>query len=72
MKKAEAGADTGIQALIDQMDKIELVDVFESVGATKEGVITPYLNDLYKDLTARSEGHGKGIARVVLLDVRPI
>ncbi len=63
---------TGIQSIIERMDKIELVDVFESVGATKDEVITPYLKDLFKDLTARSETQGKGIARVVLLEVHVV
>jgi hypothetical protein len=62
--------DTHIRSLVDQIDKIELVDTL-GLGeeALKQEVTLPYLSGLYEDLILRSDAIDKGIPRVVLTEV---
>jgi hypothetical protein len=69
MKQDLSNDDTHIRTLVEQMDKIELVDL-EQTDAINEEVVTQYLSSLYNDLLDRSEARDKGIPRVVLTDVK--
>lgn len=68
MKQDIPNDDTHIRDLVEQMDKIELIDL-EQTDAIKEEVVTQYLNNLFDDLLDRSEAREKGIPRVVLTTV---
>ena len=68
MKKEQNAEDVNIRVIVEQVDKIELVDTLET-AEFKEEVTIPYLNGLYQDLILRSDAPDKGIPRVVLTDV---
>lgn len=61
--------DVSVCSIVEQMDKIELIDTFETAEA-KEETTLPYLNGLYQNLILRSDAPDKGIPRVVLIDVK--
>ncbi len=68
MKKEQTADDTDIRSLIEQVDKIELIDTLDATESSEE-VTVPYLNALYQDLILRSDAPDRGIPRVVLIDV---
>lgn len=59
MKKQTKGKDVKIREIVEEMDKIELVNTLEPIGVSKENVIVPYLSSLYKDLILRSDAPEK-------------
>lgn len=68
MKKDQSNEDLNIRSIVEQVDKIELIDALETAESMEE-ITLPYLNALYQDLILRSDVPDKGIPRVVLIDV---
>eukprot|EP00831_Metopus_contortus_P084918 TRINITY_DN9752_c0_g1_i1.p1 TRINITY_DN9752_c0_g1~~TRINITY_DN9752_c0_g1_i1.p1 ORF type:complete len:493 (+),score=73.14 TRINITY_DN9752_c0_g1_i1:162-1640(+) len=58
----------GIRAIVENIDKIELIDTLDSAETVKKEIVLPYLNGLYSDLILRSDAPEKGIPRVVLIE----
>ena len=50
-------------------DRIEIVDPLQLTDAMKDEIILPYLEGLFKSLSAGTDAQDKGIPRVHLLNV---
>lgn len=61
--------DVNIRSLVEQMDKIELVDMQVPMDIKNNEIAVLYLDNLYKDLIQRTANPEKGIPRVVLVEV---
>jgi len=67
-KESTNTEDPHIRNIVEQVDKIELIDTLDVEGL-KEQVIIPYLNKLFQDLVTFSDAPEKGIPRVILTQV---
>ena len=69
MTREEPETATGgisIRALVEDLDKIELVDAQVPTEAIKQDVVLPYLEGYYLDQIQSSDAPSKGIPRIML------